>query len=148
MKYISALLLLSSVALSTNALSATPYIVYNYSGDSETPIGAIDLQAAYTEPMSNCGQFTAFVKVREIAYDGPTEIIAGFRAIMPKSDGVPTLFRIYGTEFTLPQMRELAKIIKPDASVLVLYQICGMGHYSSVREVWLGSAIMGLQSTD
>lgn len=123
------------------AISKEPSVVFADPMDEEAPIAMIDFEDAYTEPMANCRQHIAEVVVSEVAYDGPSEIIAGFRVDPARAANGVTLYRIDPADVTAGQMRQLQKIVRKGARLIVLAQTCGMGRFTSVRELWLKSAL-------
>lgn len=130
------------VTLSSVANASKPSIVYRYEGASSTPIGVVGLQDAYTDPMDNCGQRIADVTIREVVYDGASDIIEGFRISNPKKDEPRKRFIIDELHnLSMGQMGELSRIVEAGAKVIVIYQICGSGKFHTVRELWLKSAV-------
>ena len=123
------------------ALAKEPSVVFASPAGQETPVAMIGFEDAYTEPLDNCQQHIAEVIVGEIAYDGPSEIIAGFRVDPAKTTNGVTLYRIDPADITAGKMRQLQKIVRKDARLIVLAQTCGMGRFTSVRELWLKSAL-------
>jgi hypothetical protein len=134
------LALLLSLAASP-AFAKEPAVVFAGVPGKEAPVAMIGFEDAYTEPMDNCQQHIAEVVVGEIAYDGPSEIIAGFRVDPAKSTNGVTLYRIDPADITAGKMRQLQKIVRKGARLVVLAQTCGMGHFTSVRELWLKNAL-------
>jgi hypothetical protein len=109
---------------------------------AETPAAMVGFEDAYTGQMDNFQQRMAEVVVGEIAYDGPSEVIAGFRVDPAKATNGVTLYRIGSPgDITAGEMRQLQKIVRKGARLIVLAQTCGAGRFTSVRELWLKSAL-------
>lgn len=133
-----ALLLTLAVA---PAFANEPSVVFSGPVGREVPVAMIGFEDAYTQPMDNCSQHIAEVVVGDIAYDGASEIIAGFRMDPARSKNGVTLYRIDPADITAGKMRELQKIVRKGSRLIVLAQTCGMGRFTSVREIWLKSAL-------
>ena len=117
------------------AFANEPSVVFSGPPGKEVPIAIIGFEDAYTRPMDNCQQHIVEVVVGEIAYDGLSEIIAGFRIDPAKAVNGVILCRIEPTDVTAGKMRQLQRIVRKGAKLIDLAQTCGMGGFTSVREV-------------
>lgn len=127
--------------LSPPAFANEPGVVFDGPVGKEVAIGMVGFEDAYTKPGSNCQQHIGEVVVADIAYDGPSEIIAGFRVDLAKATNGVTLYRIDPSDITTGKMRVLQTIVRKGARLIVIAQTCGMGRFTSVRELWLKSAL-------
>ena len=123
------------------AIAKEPTVLFAGPAGRENPVAMIGFEDPHTAPLDNCLQQIAEVSVSEVAYDGPSEIIAGFRVDPAKTKNGVTLYRVDRTNITAGQMRQLQKIVRKDAQLIVLAQTCGMGRFTTVRELWLKSAM-------
>lgn len=126
---------------STAASARDPVILFDTSNGQAIPVALVGVEEAFTDPLDNCTQHITNVIVDEVAYDGPSESIAGFRVDPEKSTNGVTLYRLGSTNITSGQMRELRNLFRKNARLIVLAQTCGSGKFTSIREVWLASAV-------
>src|SRR5690606_19848743 len=71
---------LASLLLATSAVSARdPAILFDTSSGQSLPVALVGVEEAFTDALDNCTQHITNVTVDEIAYDGASESIAGFR---------------------------------------------------------------------
>jgi hypothetical protein len=71
---------------------AEPAIVYQY--DSRSNVIGVNGPIGIGEPMDDCSQRIADVKVDEVVYEGASDIIVGFRATKPAPNEWYGIFRI------------------------------------------------------
>lgn len=133
---------LASLLLATSAVSARdPAILFDTSSGQSLPVALVGVEEAFTDALDNCTQHITNVTVDEIAYDGASESIAGFRVDPDKSSNGVTLYRLDSSKITSGQMRELRKLFRKNAKLLVIAQTCGSGKFTTIREAWLASAV-------
>ena len=140
--------LLSIVLPFTNAF-AEPGIVYRFSPKFEV-IGVnaiVDLEPAMTESGSGCEQRIADLIVDEVVYEGASDIVIGFRAQKPGSKA-NTWYGLFSMNTKLlyrklpnPERHNVQLLVKKEAKLIVVYQVCGSGGFSSVRDIYAKAAI-------
>jgi hypothetical protein len=141
----------SASALTLKPALAEPGIVYSYSPPPKfgvTGVNAIvNLEEAQTEDGSGCEQRIADLVVDEVAYEGASDIVIGFRAKKPGNNknewyglfsmNTQALYR----KLPNPDRRNVQLLVKRGARVIVVYQVCGSGGFASVRDVYAKSAV-------
>lgn len=141
MKFLNKAIMLIALAAQP-AIAKEPSVVFLGPAGNEAPTAMLGFEDAHTQPLSNCQQIIAEVTVSEIAYNGPSEIIAGFRVDPENAANGVTLYRFgSANDITTEGARQLRKIVRKGAQLIVLGQTCGMGRLTTVRELWLKSAI-------
>lgn len=133
---VASLLLASSVASARD-----PAILFDTSSGQSQPVALVGVEEAFTDALDNCTQHITNVIIDEVAYDGASESIAGFRVDPDKSSNGITLYRLDSSNITSGQMRELRKLFRKNANLLVIAQTCGSGKFTTIREAWLASAV-------
>lgn len=124
------------------AIAKEPSTVFSGPAGNEVPTAMIGFEDAHTQPLSNCRQHISEITVSEIAYNGPSELIAGFRVDPEKAVNGITLYRFgSANDITAEEMQQLQKIVRKGAKLIVLAQTCGMGRLTTVRELWLKSSL-------
>lgn len=131
------------------SVSAEPGIVYRYAISPKLQIvgvdAVVDLEPAETG--NNCSQGIAETTIDEVAYEGTTDIIIGFKAQKPgtASNAWYGLFRMATSVLyrKLPNAERhyVQILIRKGARVIVVYQVCGSGGFVSVRDVWARAAM-------
>lgn len=132
---------ISLLFASTVVFARGPAILFDTSNGQSVPVALVGVEEAFTDPLDNCTQHIANIIIDEVAYDGPSESIAGFRVDPEKSTNGVTLYRLNSSEITFGQMRELRKLFRKNMNLIVIAQTCGSGKFTSIREAWHANAM-------
>lgn len=141
MKFLNKAIMLAALAAQP-AIAKEPSVVFLGPAGNEVPTAMLGFEEAHTQALSNCQQIIADVTVSEIAYNGASEIVAGFRVDPESAANGVTLYRFGSASVISAEgMRQLRKIVRKGTQLIVLGQTCGMGRLTTVRELWLKSAL-------
>ena len=123
--------------------------MYNYSSKFEVSgvNAVVDLEPAMTESGSGCEQRLADLVVDEVVYEGASDIIIGFRAQKPGSSA-KSWYGLFSMntkslyqKLPNPERHNVQQLVKKGAKVIVTYQVCGSGGFSSVRDIYAKTAV-------
>lgn len=126
---------------------AEPDIAYQYSPSPTLNIVGVNAIVNLEEAYKDCDQRIADLVIDEVVYEGASDTVIGFRAQKPgkKTDTWYGLFTmstesLYG-KLSNAERRNVLLLVKKGAKVIVAYQVCGSGSFSSVRDIYAKSAI-------
>ena len=141
--------LASILAIFSTIACGEPDLVYLYASSPKVEAasvnGIVDLVPADTTFGSGCEQRIAELTIDEVVYKGENDDVIGFRAEKPGGDGIEWLYTMNTAKLyeKLPNARrhDVKKLVKKGKEVIVTYQVCGSGGFTSVRDIFAKTAI-------